>query len=542
MKNLHGFALAGLLGLCAAQGSEAATATIDTATRYQTLEGFGAGSVYYTNWLPAHPNAQAIYDTMFTGLGLSYLRLGNWNQDTTNPLTADSTIVAEGRKRLGSRFKILMSSWSAPGWMKGSGSTKGSDANGTMYSKAKNTLKKTGSTYAYADFGHWWKRTLVRYATKGIVPTVISLQNEPDMNASYEETLFDAVQNDSIAGYPQALKAVHDSLATLQSPPKIYGPEVLGIGYGNFQKYADAMDRSLVDGYNYHLYHGSTGGAYIDPDGFNTILTTLSTKYTGKSWMMSEYCPMRSTHPASDMLTLAHLMINTLTKGNASSYINWELIWGDGGQMVQIDNPWTKKTWSVNPEYHGMRHFSKFTSPGWRRVSASSDDAKVRVVAFTSPAGDSTTLIALNLDTVNAKTLATGGKLVGTTDVWQSVAGGSYSKRLAALATNGTGSIALPAGSLTTVVWKKSVTTGIEVPAVGGEISLRRTASGLTLQTCLQGNGTLTLRNLAGRELARRPVPAGQAEIEFDLQVPHGVWLAEVRQGGTLKVARLAVP
>ena len=64
----------------------------------------------------------------------------------------------------------------------------------------------------------------------------------------------------------------------------------------------------------------------------------------------------------------------------------------------------------------------------------------------------------------------------------------------------------------------------------------------MSRQTALQGAGTLTLRDLSGRELVRRAVPAGQAEIDFDLQVPRGVWLAEVRQGNALKVARIAVP
>jgi O-glycosyl hydrolase len=431
----------------------AAGVSITPTTTHQTIDGFGGGAVYYTGWVTAHPQSQAIYDTMFTGLGLSYLRLGNWNQDTTASLSADSAIVAEGRKRLGSRFKILMTSWGAPAHLKASGSVKGSP-NGTLLSPSQNTLKKVNGNYVYAEFANWWKRSLKRYATKGIVPQVISLQNEPDMNASYEETLFAATQNDTIAGYPQALKAVHDTLATLASRPQIYGPEVLGIGYGNFQKYANAMDRSLVDGYNYHLYHGNDGSAYTNPDGFNTILTTLTSTYTGKPWMMSEYCPMRSTHPATDMLYLAQLMTNLLTKGNVSSYINWELLWGDGGQMVQINNPWTTKTWSVNPEYHAMRHFSRFTGPGWLRVAASSDDANVRVVAFRSADGDSLTLVATNIASTQKSLSFSASGYAQVIDAWQSAVAGPMSSRLS-LAGTAT-SLTLPAQSITTLVFKPS--------------------------------------------------------------------------------------
>lgn len=270
----------------------------------------------------------------------------------------------EGRKRIGNRFKILMSSWSAPGYLKGSGSKNGShdstykNASGkdttvsVMYKTSLNTLKKSNGKFVYADFGHWWKRSLLRYADKGIYPDVISLQNEPDMNASYEETLFAKTENDTIAGYPEALKAVHDSVSTLGSVPQIYGPEVLGIGYNEFQNYADNMDMSLVDGFNYHLYHGNNG-LYDDPGGYNAILKTLTTSYTGKHWMMSEFCPMRGTHPSSDMLALAELMYHLVAVGYVSSYINWELLWGNGGQMVESFASRYQRDHHRIPEYLG---------------------------------------------------------------------------------------------------------------------------------------------------------------------------------------------
>ena len=103
----------------------AADLTVTPSTQYQTIRGFGGGMAYYQGWLTSHPQKQAIYDTVFTGLGLSYLRIGNWNQDTTAKLAEDSTVVAEGKKRLGSRLRLFMSSWSAPGFMKVSGQVGG---------------------------------------------------------------------------------------------------------------------------------------------------------------------------------------------------------------------------------------------------------------------------------------------------------------------------------------------------------------------------------------------------------------------------------
>ena len=83
-------------------------------------------------------------------------------------------------------MKIEMSSWSAPGNLKPSGSLNGYDG----HSKSDKTLKKANGdaygAYAYTDFANWWKKSLEAYAAQGIVPDYVSLQNEPDMEANYE--------------------------------------------------------------------------------------------------------------------------------------------------------------------------------------------------------------------------------------------------------------------------------------------------------------------------------------------------------------------
>lgn len=62
--------------LASAVVASAATITIDPADTKQKILGFGAGSVYYQDWVTAMGNAtqQAFYDTAFTGLNLSILR------------------------------------------------------------------------------------------------------------------------------------------------------------------------------------------------------------------------------------------------------------------------------------------------------------------------------------------------------------------------------------------------------------------------------------------------------------------------------------
>ena len=166
---------------------------MDPSLTKQKVLGFGGGSVYYQNWITAlgSQTQEALYDTAFTGLNLSLLRVGNWLQDTTANLDNDKTIVQAGKSRLGNHMKVLMSSWSAPGYLKPSGSVNGSDANAdTLLATLNSSSTDKYGSYAYGDFAHWWKASFRKYAEAGIAPDYISFQNEPDMFAKYEETLF----------------------------------------------------------------------------------------------------------------------------------------------------------------------------------------------------------------------------------------------------------------------------------------------------------------------------------------------------------------
>ena len=207
-----------------ASSAFAASITVDPASTAQKVVGFGAGAAYYQSWITAMSTSMQkdFYDTAFTGLNLSLLRLGNWKQEDTTSIAADVAIVKAGKQRLGNRLKIEMSSWSAPARLKPSGSVNGS-VNGQKIKK-QNTLKTSSSDpygkFVYSEFAHWWKTSLQSYEQMGITPDYISLQNEPDMEADYEETLFDPTESGEVAGYKQALQAVRDSISTLANPPK----------------------------------------------------------------------------------------------------------------------------------------------------------------------------------------------------------------------------------------------------------------------------------------------------------------------------------
>ncbi len=442
----------------------AASVTIDPSATQQEVVGFGGGSVYYQGWITAlgSKTQEALYDTAFTGLNLSLLRVGNWLQDESKGVSADDiTIVQAAKKRQGNKLKIEMSSWSAPSSLKQSGSVNGKDGS----SKSDNTLKTSTSDkygkYVYSDFAAWWKRSIDAYKAAGIAPDYISFQNEPDMNADYEETLFDPTETAEVAGYKEALNAVYDAV---HGSTKILGPEPLGIGYSNFQKYTKELDESKLDGYAYHLYHAgdgndNSGNNYLAPENFRKSMKAIGTTYgsKGKPIIMTEFCNMLDKTREEDMVGLAHIMQIGFTDGKLGGYIAWELFWGEGrGQLLGVcTEGWgscKKDEIVVGPEYHAMRHYSKFVNPGWKVISATTTEADLKTVAFSNNS-DSISVIIVNTGKNEIKLDNPEIPGFGVATAVQSKENGLKSKVITASSCT-----VLPARSVTTLVYKKGAT------------------------------------------------------------------------------------
>lgn len=431
--------------------SQTITISVNSNT-YQTIEGIGGGIVYYQNWVTAHPNKQAIYDTVFTGLGLSGLRIGNWAQETNVDLKNDIEILNKAKELLGNNFFIQMSSWSAPASLKANGKINGSQGG------IKASLKKENDVFVYDQFGAWWKQALETYHAAGIYPDYISLQNEPDMDADYEATLFNPTESTDIASYGKALVAVSNAIKGMPNKPKMLGPEPLGVGWNTTQNYVNQLDKTLLDGYCFHYYHSGVNGGdrYSNPDDFLTAMTGLKNDLGDKPMFMTENCSMRA-HADEDALYLAWLMANSFNVNRVSSYLFWDLMWGSDGGCIALENPWgtftTTNGFIVQPEYHGLRHFSKFIKQGWKCVGVSSTNSDVVTAAFKSPQSDAYTVVIINKSTNNhtaGVSLPAGAPNKGT--VVQSIPSSKQWSKVNGTFTLGN-SLSIPARSITTIAF-----------------------------------------------------------------------------------------
>ncbi len=354
--------------------------TINIEETYQTIEGFGASIAWYENWVTAHPNKKELYNVLFKELGLDILRLQNWygKQPETGAHTTE--IVKEAERSLGRPIKILISSWSPPASLKSNNDV-----------EHGGTLKKENGQYLYQEFANYWYDSLMAYAKVGIVPEYISIQNEPDYKAEWNSCLFGPEETKEVAGYDKALAAVYNKLQEMDNPPKIIGPETIGIGYDAVEKYSQKMNMDYIYALAHHLYHG---GDYTNP-------TTFSYKMRKIRVMFPEKLIFQTEFERGDGFQTAWVIHNALVEESVNAYLYWDLVWVDRG-LVKIENPWrtsnweTKKGFNKNNMYYAVQHYAKFTEPGYKRVEAKGDSNRLKVSAFISPDGKQLVIVALN--------------------------------------------------------------------------------------------------------------------------------------------------
>jgi glucuronoarabinoxylan endo-1,4-beta-xylanase len=431
-----------------------ATVRIDQGRRFQTLEGFGASVAWHHDKIvPAAPDG--MYELLFRDLGIDILRLRNRYQRRTKKsdgkIAEDVEIVRKATAALGRPPKILMSSWSPPAELKANNAE---DCN----NNADCTLAKHDGKFVYDRFAEWWRASLVYYESQGIVPEWVSLENEPSFIPPFwEGCKFEPSETDRYPGYDKALVAVHAALAKLPRPPKLIGPEVLGIHWGTLQKFVAAMDMNLVYGVAHHIYERGNDSVWDwkdpGPDSFVDEMRAAAA-LTDKPLFQTEF------HTDDDGgykgglggFETAWLIHHSLVEEGVAAWLYWDLIWTGGG-LVAMD----PKPPQIRDQYYSVRHYARFTDPGDVRVHAASDGTGVIASAFQSPGGDRLTIVVLNTGDQAADVRIDGGAFAArSSEVVRTVYRPKQSLRWQELgALPASGSIPIHSRAAATVVLRK---------------------------------------------------------------------------------------
>jgi glucosylceramidase len=391
-----------------ADASPAAIATIDvdSAQTYQEIIGFGASLTDASAWLIQHrltsQQREALLQDLFgrePGAGFSFVRvdmgasdfsLRHYSYDDmpagqTDPALANFSIAADRAETLpilkralaiNPQLKLMASPWSAPGWMKTTGSM------------IKGTLRPD----AYAPFAEYFRKFIEAYAAEGVPIYAITVQNEPH----YEPENYPGMRLDPA----QRARFVGEYLGPLLERTGIQ-TRILEWDHNwdeansPLRMLADSTARPYVSGVAWHCYGGDVSAqtvvrdAYPDKDVFFT-------ECSGGAW---------APRFADNLVWTVRNLIIGATRNWARGVLMWNLALDEkhgphtGGcadcrGVVTINS--SDRSVVRNEEYYAFAHASRFVRPGGRRIASSSGVEGIESVAFLNADDSSKVLVAVN--------------------------------------------------------------------------------------------------------------------------------------------------
>jgi glucosylceramidase len=409
---------------------------VDETQRFQTMSGFGAAVTGSAAWLiqqrlPARERAElmrSLFDPR-DGIGLSFVRttmgasdfsLRDYTYADAAPGEADPDLarfsidpdraeilpVLREAVRINPELRVMATPWSAPAWMKTSGSLAGG------------SLKRE----AYAPYAEYFRRFLDAYAREGVPVYAVSVQNEPMHEAPYPSMRMSAEEQAAfVRDHLGPTLEAHGNRTRIVAWDHNWD----GVDYP-LAVFGDAGAARFLSGAAFHCYGGDVSAQSRFREAFPGK-EVFFTECSGGDW---------SRDFGTNLLwNLKHLVIGA-TRNWSSSVLLWNLALDPQGGptnggcadcrgVVTVDPRSGRAT--PNVEYYVLGHASKFVRPGAVRIgSTDTGPQELENVAFLNPDG-STVLIVLN---------PTGGAR-------------SFRVRSA----RGTFPYVLPAGAAATLVW-----------------------------------------------------------------------------------------
>ena len=337
--------------------AQAATANINLSQTNQTLRGFGGASV----WLGQLSDANM--DTLFgtgpgtIGLSIDRIRIapdGNWNDELQNAKKA----IARGAI-------VMATPWTPPASMKTNNNVVGGSLKSTEFANYANYLQ------GFANF----------MSSNGAPLYAISIQNEPDIQVTYESCDWTASQMLTFARNNAGAISTRVIMCESFNFKKSYTDPILN----------DAQARGNVDIIGGHIYGSGLSDYPL-------------ARNNGKEVWMTEH--LNTDTSITGIIQTAKEMVDSMAIGNYNAYIWWFLKRFYG---PIDDNGNRTKRGCV------MAQFARWIRPGYVRVGATyNPSANVFVCAFKS--GSAVRIVAVNTGTssVSQQFTITGGTVPST--------------------------------------------------------------------------------------------------------------------------------
>lgn len=381
------------------------TIAVDTARQFQSIVGWGAAltdaSAFLIQTKMTAPQREALLQELFgpdPGIGLSFVRLpmgasdfsrSHYSYDDMPAGQADAALahfsidvdraerlpVLKRALAINSELKLVGSPWSAPGWMKTSGSL------------IKGTLERE----FYPSFAEYFARWIEAYGVEGLPIFAVTLQNEPHHEPEdYPGMRLTPPQRSELIGsHVGPLFARRGIVAQIwdwdhnwdefESPLAVL---------------ADAGARPYVAAVAWHCYGGDIAAQTFVHDEYPDK-DTYFTECSGGEW-----APVWADNLKWN--------VSNMVIGNARGWARGVALWNlaldetHGPHLGGCDNCRGVVTINAvtgqvtrNPEYYALGHASRFVRPGAVRIESTAADG-LETVAFRNTDDGSTVLIVLN--------------------------------------------------------------------------------------------------------------------------------------------------
>ncbi len=443
---------------------EPVTVSIDKATTYQTVDGFGFFGAHDVWW----GSAGNMWNDAWGEKVISDLGITIWRNEYFPPATPNASQdadwakqkpVVEGLKAKadahGVDLKFIFTVWSPPEDLKWQSSfTWPGDENATRTDALQTT--KNGGTLnpnKYDEFGDWLKDGIALYKDAGVDLYALSLQNELMFTQTFNSCTY------TFEWYNDLLKAVVPQIKADYPEVKIFGSENMldmegadinwPVFYHSNLKADPAasanVDILAVHGYNDGVAPTSGSGLaerwtnhkeqFSDPKD-KTVWMTETSGYAD-DWLGN------GTTPGA--LNLAQDIHAGLYYGNMSAWIWWQ-----GSQLDGIGEFNLMNGTTGGKKYYASKHFYRYIRPGAVRIKAeSSDSDKVFITAYRHDANDTYTLVIINSGTADKPISVTGDDLPASFAMYRTAEGADNCSFIADVNIDET--FVLPAQSIVTL-------------------------------------------------------------------------------------------
>jgi glucosylceramidase len=370
---------------------------VDDATTFQEMVGFGAAITDASAWLIQHRLSASQRDSLLRdlfgpapGIGLSFTRLTIGASDFSRehyslddmpagqsdptlarfsiaPTRSDVLPVVKQALAINPALAVMASPWSAPGWMK----TSGSPIKGTLRRDAYPT---------YAEYLHKYVRA---YEAEGVKLFAITLQNEPHHEPDdYPGMRLTPTQRAELLEHHVGPLFERNGTRTriLEWDHNWDEPE------SPLFVLADSGARRYVSGVAWHCYAGNVSAQTRVRDA-HPDKEVYFTECSGGEW---------APHWGDNLVWNTRTLIIGATRAWAKGILLWNLALDEnhgphrGGcgncrGVVTIDSATGAVTRNV--EYYALAHASRFVRPGARRITSTAEVDGLGSVAFRNADG-----------------------------------------------------------------------------------------------------------------------------------------------------------